>query len=143
MVTGPKSANRSIRNSRSIEGFPERAGQPLYHRRHCERSEAIQTAAAEAACIASSHPRKIASQFCRELLAMTEKLPVDLGRAQLDRLAAAAGGDLVGVVEDELGLHLVSLVVHLGPEQKQHGLGIDQDLDALVLDHLVGRADIM
>src|SRR5438105_2673848 len=54
MVTGPKSANRSIRNSRSMRGFPERAGEPSYHRRHCERSEAIQTAAAEALWIASS-----------------------------------------------------------------------------------------
>ena len=35
------------------------------------------------------------------------------------------------------------MVVHLGAEQEQHGLGIDQDLDALVLDDLVGRADIM
>src|SRR5947209_15125205 len=39
--------------------------------RHCERSEAIQNLSAEAAWIASSHQRKTASQFCRELLAMT------------------------------------------------------------------------
>jgi hypothetical protein len=32
--------------------------------RHCERSEAIQTAAAGEVWIASSHPRKIATQFC-------------------------------------------------------------------------------
>ncbi|WP_208753157.1 hypothetical protein, partial [Bradyrhizobium genosp. SA-3] len=40
--------------------------------RHCERSEAIQSLSAEAVWIASSHQRKIALQFCRELLAMTE-----------------------------------------------------------------------
>src|SRR4051812_28250418 len=39
--------------------------------RHCERSEAIQNLSAEKVWIASSHLRKIASQFCRELLAMT------------------------------------------------------------------------
>src|SRR3954468_4642978 len=130
MATGPKSANRSIRNSRSMAGFPGRAAQPSYHRRHCERSEAIQIVAAETVWIASS----------QVLLAMTEKLPVDLCRAQLDRLAAAASGDLVGIVEDELGLHLVGLVVHLGAEQEQHGLRIDQDLDAAVFHHLVGGA---
>src|SRR3954454_1741752 len=63
---------------------------------------------------------------------------LDLRRRQLHRLAAAAGTDLVGVVEDELGLHLVRLVVHLGAEQEQHGLWVDQDLDALILDNLVG-----
>src|SRR6202012_6273733 len=72
-----------------------------------------------------------------------KKLAVDLRRRQLHRLAAAAGRNLVRVVEDELGLHLVGLVVHLGAEQEQHRLGIDQDLDALVLDHFVGGANIV
>src|SRR5262249_23214194 len=62
---------------------------------------------------------------------------------ELYGLAAAAGGNLVRVVEDELGLHLVGLVVHLGAEQEQHGLGVDQDFHALVLDHLVGGADLV
>src|SRR6185295_10846223 len=92
IVTGPKSENRSIRNSRSM-------------RRPTRRS--------------------------------------NRGRLQLHRLAAAAGGNLVRVVEHELRLHLVGLVVHLGAEQEQHGLGVDQDLDALVLDHLVGGADLV
>jgi hypothetical protein len=39
--------------------------------RHCERSEAIQTISADGVWIASSLQRKIASQFCRGLLAMT------------------------------------------------------------------------
>src|SRR3954454_22142005 len=70
-------------------------------------------------------------------------LTSDLRRRQLHGLAAAAGRDLVRIVEDELGLHLVGLVVHLGAEQEQHRLGIDRDLDAAVLDHLVGGADFM
>jgi hypothetical protein len=41
--------------------------------RHCERSEAIQNPSAETVWIASSHQRKIATQFCRGLLAMTER----------------------------------------------------------------------
>src|SRR5437763_8765221 len=39
----------------------------LSPRRHCERSEAIQNVSAEAVWIASSHQRKIATQFCRAL----------------------------------------------------------------------------
>jgi hypothetical protein len=39
--------------------------------RHCERSEAIQSLSAVGLWIASSLLRKIATQFCRELLAMT------------------------------------------------------------------------
>src|SRR5258708_36197736 len=70
-------------------------------------------------------------------------ISIDLRSRQLHRLAATAGTDLVGIVEDELGLHLVGLVVHLGTEQEQDGLGIDQDLDALVLVDFVGRAAIM
>src|SRR5215813_8565889 len=70
-------------------------------------------------------------------------LPVDLRGLELHGFAAATGRDLVGIVEDELGLHLVGLVVHLGAEQEQHGLGIDEDLHALVLDDFVGRADLM
>src|SRR5580658_2585303 len=68
---------------------------------------------------------------------------LDLGGGQLHRFAAATGADLVRVVEDELRLHLVGLVVHLGAEQKQHRLGVDQYLNALVLDHFVGGADIV
>ena len=70
-------------------------------------------------------------------------LPIHLCSRQLHGFAAAAGAGLVRIVEDELRRHLVDLVVHLGAEQKQHGLGIDQDLDALVLNDLVGGADIV
>src|ERR1700751_4174592 len=62
-------------------------------------------------------------------------------RRQRHRLAAAAGGGLVRIVEHEAGGELVDLEVHLGAEQEHHRLGIDQQLDALVLDHLVVRRD--
>src|ERR1700761_827891 len=68
---------------------------------------------------------------------------VDAGRLELHGFAAAAGANLIRIVEDELGLHLVGLVVHLGAEQEQDRLGVDQDLDALVLDDFVGGANFM
>ena len=64
-----------------------------------------------------------------------------LAGVELHGFAAAAGRGLVRIVEHELRRQLVGLVVHLGAEQEQHGLRVDQDLDALVLDHLVGRLD--
>src|SRR6201990_2131897 len=106
IVTGTKSANRSVRNSRSIQSIP------------------AQRSSVNAAPRPGQEIRS--SNFCR---------------LELHGLAAAAGGNLVRIVEDELGLHLVGLVVHLGAEQEQHGLGVDQDLHALVLDDLVGRPD--
>src|SRR3984893_9560097 len=60
-------------------------------------------------------------------------------RRQLHGFPASAGGNLVRVVEHELGGELVDFEVHLGPEQEQHRLGIDQETHALVLDDLVGR----
>jgi hypothetical protein len=46
---------------------------------------------------------------------------------------------LVGVLEDEARLQLLLLVVHLGADQEQRRLGVDQELDAAGLDHLVHR----
>src|ERR1700733_14078123 len=109
IATGPKSANRSIRKSRSMRG-----GSRLY--------EVVP-------------PCGGATRIWR--------LAVNLRGRQLHRLAAAASAGLVRIIEDELRRHLVDLVVHLGTEQKQHSFGIDQDLDALVLDDLVGGADIV
>ena len=51
-----------------------------------------------------------------------------LGRLELHRFAAAAGRGLVRVVEHELRRQLLGLVVHLGAEQEQHRLRVDQDL---------------
>src|SRR6266508_4419729 len=65
------------------------------------------------------------------------------GRLELHRLAATAGRGLVRVVEDELRGELVGLVVHLGAEQEQHRLGIDEHPHALVLDHLVELLDAL
>src|SRR3954453_6359128 len=70
-------------------------------------------------------------------------LAIHLRSRELDGLAAAASTGLVRVVEDELRRHLVDLVIHLGAQQKQHRLGIDQDLHALVLDHLVSGLDVV
>src|SRR3569832_283794 len=67
----------------------------------------------------------------------------DVGRLELHRLAAAAGANLVRIVEDELSLHSVGLVIHLGAEQEQNRFGVDQDLHALILDDFVGRANLM
>src|SRR3954471_22473724 len=99
MVTGPKSANRSIRNSRSMKSGP-RARRPTFIAPPSLRAKRSNPGCRFGGSL---------DCFVAPLLAMTSGLPVDLGRAQLNRLAAAAGGDLVGVVEDELGLHLVGL----------------------------------
>ena len=64
-------------------------------------------------------------------------------RRELHRFAAAAGRGLVRIVEHELRRKLLGLVVHLGAEQEQHRLRIDQDLHALVLDHFVVSASAL
>src|SRR5437868_9925425 len=48
-----------------------------------------------------------------------------LGRLQHHRFAAAASRRLVRVVENEARFQHRFLVVHLGAEEKQDGLGID------------------
>ena len=45
----------------------------------------------------------------------------------------------LGLRNTNLAASLVDLVVDLGADQEQHRLGLDQDGDALVLDHLVQR----
>src|ERR1043166_9425074 len=135
MVTGPKSENRSIRKSRSMGGGPisssRRTPGPIYSATSIRRGD-----------------RDLSHNLIFVVMGPGvrrddgEKSVLGLCRRQLHRLAAAAGADLVRIVEDELRLHLVGLVVHLGAEQKQHRLGIDQNLDALVLDDLVGRLHV-
>src|SRR5829696_6349366 len=60
-----------------------------------------------------------------------------LGGRDRDGFATAAGRGLVRIVEDELRRELGGLEVHLRPEQEQHGLGVDEDLHALVLDDVL------
>src|SRR5947209_8447935 len=62
-------------------------------------------------------------------------------RYERNRFPAAAGRDLVRVVEHELGRELGRAEIHLGAEQEQHGLGVDQHGDALLLHDLVARPD--
>src|SRR5712671_1694451 len=66
--------------------------------------------------------------------ATEEPSTLHLRRRQLHGFPATAGAGLIWIVEDELGLQLVGLVVHLGAEQEQHGFGINEDLHTLVLD---------
>src|SRR5688572_17369108 len=68
-----------------------------------------------------------------------------LGSRGRDRhgLAAAAGGGLVRVLENELRCQLACLKVHLGTEKEQHGLRVDKDLHALVFHNLVQRIDAL
>src|SRR5260370_23241665 len=134
IVTGPKPANRSIRKSRSM------CRSRLYRSSRRTRD----------AYAVSSHLGRVVDSIAKSnggvygsRRSTGRRGGLDLRRRQLHRFAAAAGAGLVRIVEDELRRHLVDLVVHLGAEQKQHGLGIDQDLHALVLDDLVGGADIV
>src|SRR5271165_2774689 len=57
--------------------------------------------------------------------------------SHVETLPAAAAALLVRVVEDEAGLERVFDVVHLAAEQEHGRGGVDEDLDALVLDHLL------
>src|SRR3954466_2785251 len=131
IVTGPKSAKRSIRKSRSMRAVvPANAGTYT----PCHLVQAMRSRPSATIDVRGYGSRPSPGR---------RQLSLSLRRRQLYRLPAAAGAGLVRIVEDELRLHLVGLVVHLGAEQEQHRLGIDQDLDALVLDDLVGRADIV
>src|SRR5215470_17628191 len=54
-----------------------------------------------------------------------------------ERVAAAAGGRRVGVLDGEPAAHEVFLVVDLGALEVPHAHGVDDDLDAVRLEHLV------
>jgi hypothetical protein len=62
--------------------------------------------------------------------------------SELHRFTATAGGRLARVVEQKLRRQFLD-VAHPGAEQEQRRLGVDQDAHALVLDHLVGRLDLL
>src|SRR5262249_46281652 len=90
-----------------------------------------------------SAPSKSGYRFCvrgRETRGRRALVGFDacrIGRGELHRLAATAGRRLIWIVEHKGRGQLVDLEVHLGAEQEQHGLRVDQKLHALVLDHLV------
>src|SRR4029078_118856 len=63
-----------------------------------------------------------------------------LGGLQHHRLTAAASRGLVRVIEDKARFQCRFPVVHLGAEQEQDCLWIDEDLDAFVLHDLIERA---
>src|SRR6266851_8980639 len=135
------SASASIRRAAALFFSPLAA---LRSSEAVRSSRVIDTAAPiDAAPLKGQHRVRVSLIWESPMSHSFGPLVLDLRSGELHRFAAAAGAGLVRIVEDELRRHLVDLVVHLGAEQKQHGLGIDQDLHALVLDDLVGGADIV
>src|SRR3954452_5953048 len=57
----------------------------------------------------------------------------------MEGLAAAAATLLVRITEHEAGLQLLLHIIHLGAEDEQGRLGIDQHGNAVLLDHFVRR----
>src|SRR5438105_6063943 len=137
IVTGPKSENKSIRKSRSMMASLRR--QSLIVRSASCASRTMRPRSRPRPSFET--PRKRAAPQMKP--AHAGKEVSDLSGRQLHGFATAASAGLVRIVEDELRRHPVDLVVHLGAQQEQHGLGIDQDLHALVLDDLVGRANLV
>lgn len=70
----------------------------------------------------------------------TEKRTISLSKA--DALAASARLHHVGIVEDELGRQSVLLPVHLGANDAEEGLAVDEHLYAILLDTLVKLASL-
>src|SRR4029450_11124264 len=63
--------------------------------------------------------------------------------AGLERVAAAAGGGGVRVLDREAAAHQVFLVVDLGAFQVPHAHGIDDDLDPVLLEDFVAVRDLV
>src|SRR6185436_6916300 len=57
--------------------------------------------------------------------------------ARVERVAAAAGGGGVGVLDGEAAAHQVFLVVDLGALEVAQAHGVHDALDAFLLEHLV------
>src|SRR5665213_1332132 len=65
-------------------------------------------------------------------------MTVSLGflcRCYLNRFTAAAGAGLVGIFEQKPGTQLFLDKIQFGADQEQDGLGVDENLHALVLHH--------
>src|SRR4051812_34286659 len=123
MVTGPKAENRSIRKSRSM-GILWPGSTSSSRRMPGPIRRAVSFWGRSRNRLQLSTAGVAGPGIRRD---DAKKLTLRLRRRQLHGFAAAAGADLVRVVEHELRLHLVGPVVHLGAQQEQHGLGIDQD----------------
>src|SRR5262249_20949920 len=63
--------------------------------------------------------------------------------AGLERVAAAAGGGRVRVLDGESAPHQVFLVVDLGALQVAHAHRVHDDLDAVLLEDLVAFGDLV
>src|SRR6185436_5390221 len=77
---------------------------------------------------------------------VTVTVPGALARtlaASLERVAAAAGGGGVRVLDRKAAAHQVFLVVDLGAFQIPHAHGVDDDLDAVLLEDLVAVRDLV
>src|SRR6185503_16022491 len=68
---------------------------------------------------------------------MTASVLGALSRRDLDALAAAARAGLVRIVEDKPRAQLFLHEIQFGADQEQDGLGIDEDLHALVFHHFL------
>src|SRR5690606_29325530 len=68
---------------------------------------------------------------------------LEVGGLQFNRLAAAAGGGLVRVVEGEAGAQRGALEIHLGAEQIKSGFRRDPDMSAGMLDVVVLRVGVL
>src|SRR5262245_27735625 len=62
---------------------------------------------------------------------------------RLERVAAAAGGLGVRILDREAAAHQVFLVVDLGAVEVAEAHRVDDDLDAVRLDHLVVLGDLV
>src|SRR5438132_846818 len=57
--------------------------------------------------------------------------------SDMEGFAAAAAALLVRIAEDEARLELLLHIIHLGAQDEERGLGIDQHGHPMLLDHLV------
>src|SRR5260221_2096174 len=145
IVTGPKSENRSIRKSRSMLPHSSLVVPASAWRAPGPITTGLRGYRAGAPALLKT---KIGGYGSRLKAGTTwvrsaPKLTIHLRRRQLYGFAATAGAGLVRIVEDELRRHLVGLVIHLGAQQEQHRLAVDQDLHALVLDDFFGRSHLV
>ena len=64
-------------------------------------------------------------------------------KSNMKAFSTAAGALGIRVVEDELAFDLIVNEVHLGPDDKEQGLLVNDDSDPPLLDHFVELADAL